>query len=82
MIINTLTNQFETWQWKINEHRTTKKKKTNTRNFLGNAPGKTHKGKTSQGDFLLIELIGKNLSYNSKNISTLNTHYLSRKMCQ
>jgi hypothetical protein len=40
-----------------------------TRNFLGNAPGKSHKGKTSQRDFLLIELIGKIASYSSKNIS-------------
>jgi hypothetical protein len=48
-----------------------------TRKFLGNAPGKTHKGKTSQGDFLLIELIGKILSYNSKNISAINTVLIS-----
>ena len=52
------------------------------RKFMGNAPGKTHKGKTGQGYFLLIELIGKNMSYNNKNISTLNTQYLSRKKSQ
>jgi hypothetical protein len=50
--------------------------KFDTRSFLGNAPGKTHKGKTSR-DFLLIELIGKNSELQQQKYFIKLIQYLS-----
>jgi hypothetical protein len=52
-----------------------------TRNFLGNAPGKTHKGKTSQGDFFLLSS-RKNYEFTTTILSTLNTTTYLTKSAQ
>jgi hypothetical protein len=52
-----------------------------TRNFLGNAPGKTHKGKTSQGDFFLLSS-RKNSEFTAARLSALNTATYLTKSAQ